>query len=843
MSEPLRLDHLYVTGRAESKPRLGRGGGKPAIRAVDRQSHGKRLIDEIDKAFALAQEVRESQNFDPVLQANGTYLTLEGVGADFELKLDSLTQLTRKGKTSRKSKWLLLSVHPATDASPERANIWVADDFRHQFFKLFEDYLTISNEKGRPKNNALVANISSIRETYLKDLWTSKGEIPDADAVWWEIWLDRRRERPGLLQRIGSSFNLEISEQQIRFGDSVIVHIYATRKQLELLVVTDLPIAEIRAPSFIDTIEDLSDSEQSEYVLDLAARITPGHAGAPAVCHIDSGVFRTHNLIKDSLESIDQHSIFSPGNLSHLAHGTSMAGIALYGEHLDDLLLGTQMIRLRHRLESVEVFPHPAGTPECNYASATIQAVSLPEITATRQRSFCMPLSTKSDTTPGQPTLWSATVDALAVGTDIEVRDNRFALISKPDPDAKRLIIVSAANVDSYTADHLANSDTSPIEDPGQSWNALTVGAFTQLDQIPSDPSFRNYSLVASAGELSPHSRTSLLFGDKPWPIKPEICLEGGNVLLDKQGFPESKHPRLSLRSTGIKNDVDLTSANATSAATAQAARLAALTMSRYPSYWPETVRALLVHEARWTERMREHVDACGGKKTDRARILRRYGWGVPTEEAVLTSSHRAVTMVVQDEFHPFDKKFAMRELRLHSLPWPRDVLQTLGDTDVRLRITLSYFIEPSATRRGWKGKYTYASYGLRFDLQAPTDINVTDFLARVNRQARTEEDGSPASSSASHQNRWLLGTQARHCGSLHQDEWLGSGAELAACNHIAVYPVGGWWKNNNRRDRRDLPVRYALLVSLSTSAQGTDLYTPIATQLSVPVTAVPVEL
>ena len=69
------------------------------------------------------------------------------------------------------------------------------------------------------------------------------------------------------------------------------------------------------------------------------------------------------------------------------------------------------------------------------------------------------------------------------------------------------------------------------------------------------------------------------------------------------------------------------------------------------------------------------------------------------------------------------------------------------------------------------------------------------------------------------------------------------SGAELAACDHIAVYPVGGWWKNNNRRDRRDLPVRYALLVSLSTSAQGADLYTPIAAQLSVPVTAVPIEV
>jgi hypothetical protein len=198
--------------------------------------------------------------------------------------------------------------------------------------------------------------------------------------------------------------------------------------------------------------------------------------------------------------------------------------------------------------------------------------------------------------------------------------------------------------------------------------------------------------------------------------------------------------------------------------------------------------------------------------------------------------------MVVQDEFCPFDKTYAMRELRLHSLPWPRDVLQSLGEADVRLRVTLSYFIEPSATRRGWKGKYTYASYGLRFDLKAPTDIDVRRFLARVNRQAQEEEDEG-YSSSKSHSKHWLLGTRARHYGSLHQDDWQGTGAELAACDRIAVYPVGGWWKNNKRRDRRDLPVRYALLVSLSTSAQGADLYTPIATQLSVPITAVPIEV
>ena len=80
--------------------------------------------------------------------------------------------------------------------------------------------------------------------------------------------------------------------------------------------------------------------------------------------------------------------------------------------------------------------------------------------------------------------------------------------------------------------------------------------------------------------------------------------MEGGNTLTDGKGLIEDSHPLLSLRSTGINNDAALTSANATSAATAQAARLAALVMDRYPSYWPETIRGFLVHEAQWTKAM-----------------------------------------------------------------------------------------------------------------------------------------------------------------------------------------------------------------------------------------------
>ena len=192
--------------------------------------------------------------------------------------------------------------------------------------------------------------------------------------------------------------------------------------------------------------------------------------------------------------------------------------------------------------------------------------------------------------------------------------------------------------------------------------------------------------------------------------------------------------------------------------------------------------------------------------------------------------------MVTQDEFVPFDgEEYLARRFRLHRLPWPVDVLRGLGAADVTLKVTLSYFIEPTASRRGWRRRYTYPSHGLRFDLKLPTET-LDDFFARVNREARIEEEGGTVASGAS--DRWLIGPNQRNLGALHQDLWEGSGADLAEAGYIAIHPVGGWWKYSKSDDRTDRSVRYALLVSLKTAEQGVDLYTPIAAQLELPIPA-----
>jgi hypothetical protein len=55
---------------------------------------------------------------------------------------------------------------------------------------------------------------------------------------------------------------------------------------------------------------------------------------------------------------------------------------------------------------------------------------------------------------------------------------------------------------------------------------------------------------------------------------------------------------------------------------------------------------------------------------------------------------------------------------------------------------------------------------------------------------------------------------------------------EIADCNQIAVYPVGGWWKTRTSERCWEKQARYSLVVSLYTDAEEVDIYTPVANRI-----------
>lgn len=264
-----------------------------------------------------------------------------------------------------------------------------------------------------------------------------------------------------------------------------------------------------------------------------------------------------------------------------------------------------------------------------------------------------------------------------------------------------------------------------------------------------------------------------------------------------------------------------------TSAAAAAAARLGAIVGSHYPALWPETVRGLLVDSADWTEHMRSEFDGAHGVD-DVQHLLRCFGFGAPQLGRALWSAKNALTLIVQEELQPFVRERS-NEMHLHKLPWPREALQSLGSMRVELRVCLSYFVEPNPARRGWQKRHRYASHGLRFAVQKPME-SVAGFRKRVNRAAREEDDREAATGDP---DGWLLKSALRGKGCLHHDRWTGAAAELAARDHVAIFPVIGWWRERLSLGRSESRARYSLVVSIRTPATSIDIYQAVAAQIA----------
>jgi hypothetical protein len=261
-----------------------------------------------------------------------------------------------------------------------------------------------------------------------------------------------------------------------------------------------------------------------------------------------------------------------------------------------------------------------------------------------------------------------------------------------------------------------------------------------------------------------------------------------------------------------------------TSAASAEAAHMAARIAAAYPAFWPETIRALIVHSASWTNQMRSSYPS--GTKTERESFLRTCGYGVPSVEKALWSASNSLTLIAQDSLKPFDGN-AMNELNIHSLPWPKEALQALGDTPVKMKVTLSYFIEPNPARRGWEYKFRYQSHGLRFDVKTSLE-SVDEFVTRLNRERWNEEQGRGSVTSRGDTEEWYFGKQIRSKGSLHSDWWEGTAAALAERSQIAVYPVAGWWRERHSEGHTDKIARYSLIITIETPEMAADIYTPV---------------
>jgi hypothetical protein len=553
--------------------------------------------------------------------------------------------------------------------------------------------------------------------------------------------------------------------------------------------------------------------------------LAPPPEDAPAVAILDSGISLEHPLLKAALL---RASSILPGIDSAAdahGHGTKMAGATLYAGELAESLTRREH-HAGHWIQSVRVLVRPReGTAsEANreyWPKFTSDAITEAEKVDARTRPRVFVLAVTYPINPLTPSTYSQAVDQLAF------HDGNG-----------RLMIVSAGNVapeDLYEA-----STTYPggvllrkIHEPAQGSNVLTVGAYTDKTRLPPEAAFAEAKSVAPAGGLSPHTTSGRV--DAPWPIKPELVLEGGNVALGTSIADPGADTLVTL-TTGL--DVlrnPLAQINATSEASARAAHMAASIWRQNPSFRSETVRGLLVHSASWTAAMREQFSF-----PDR---LYACGYGVPDPECARSCADDRATVIIEDEMPnllalekrkikqpkrsttPMVEEVDARWMKVFRLPLPDDKLLANPDAPVQLRVTLSYLPEPSTFR-------TRVEYGLKlkWDMQGPRESEA-EFFERIDDLHRPRgADGKRVKKDYKESFDWEIGIQRRSRGTVQSDRWSGKASLLAGTKLISVFPVLGWW--DRRVDMKNRTQPFSLIVSVFAD----DIYFDIEAALQLPV-------
>lgn len=787
----------------------------------DKYSHASRILECLKSSF----DDDKSQKASAVRHRSGIYLVFSS-SPGYELQTNSLE--------NRPKGISLLNVSVDEETKITRATVYIPNGKESFFLKRVEDYQTKVTKSNKPKNESLVASIDDVRLAVLDSFWVGdKSDIPQKNKEWCEIWLrvtfNKKKSHindvESNLTVICEELGIKISQDRIVFPERLVKLILVSEEDLKRLICRCDYIAEIRlAAEPTSFFVKMSSKEQMEWIDDLIKR-TDFKLDGTSICLLDTGLDNKQKLLEKAADDNHIQAVESSWKPSdHDGHGTEMAGVALFYD-LKKHFVEKNRLQIYHEIESVKLLP-PTGENLIElYGCLTKNAVSMAEIANPKaNRIICMAITEPNNPIKdGSPTSWSGAIDDIASGANEE--------------NAKRLIIISAGNVNTKEILESGYPDANcihSVESPGQAWNAITVGAYSGVVDID-DVEMRGFQAISKSGDLSPHSSTSLMWG-KRWPIKPEILFMGGNVAYNGHDYDTCDD--LSLLTTGShKNNYQLTSINATSAATAQAAWFAAQIASEYPNLWPETIRALIIHSADWTSDMKSRFCKDDKKTTGRRRLLRTCGYGIPDLKKAMHCLNNSVNMIIEGELQPFSKD-KMNEMHIHKIPWPSELLLSLGNTPVTLRVTLSYFIEPGPGEVGWKDKYRYASCGLRFDVNR-TNESLSEFTKRINIQMRDDEKESVDGSGGS--NRWYLGPQNRNLGSIHSDMMFDiSAADLCDCYYIAVYPVVGWWRERRYLGKSEKKQRYALVLSLSTPSVSVDFYTAIQTKIgnvvSIPV-------
>lgn len=755
----------------------------------DRVTHATFVKESYKAAVAhtiACQEERERHGF-PV--ASGVYVDLE---------MDKKFVPNSFGKQDGRSGATIMKVTDKDEETNVDVTVFVKKDKKDWLEKKVDDYVNKNTQNGTPCNEKIIAPIDRIVATDIRILYVSATEfdaIPENGRYYYELWLSHSKDNSKeTIETTLLQLGIEKAAEPLHFDGVDVWLIKASKLQLCSLPLSLGYIESIR-PYQEPSILTSTNPENREWSELIKSEVTYCDDAENVIVGIlDSGVNNEHELLKPSLpnERMDV-AIGVQETTDKTDHGTGMAGLVLLGDLTNIAYQRNITVNVHHALASIKIYENGHETPNEFYGAVIEEAIDK----ASKMGAIiqCMAITDESS------------YNGIATSSSAALDESIYH-----QGQCDRLVLVSAGNIESNNVDHedyIESCKANAVKSPAQAWNALTVGAYTEKAFI-NDPDYRP---LAALGGVSPYSCSSFPWNEKR--NKPEIVMEGGNVAYHNL-FKETPHHDLCLITTSNDLQEPLESFCATSAATGLAARLAARIRVENPQLSMLSIRGLIVHSTQWTNEMK-HIESIEER-------MSLCGYGVPNDDIAIYSNEKCATYIFENQLKPYKQGGSNNvydQMHYYDLPWPKELLEEMGGEDVKIRITLSYYVKPSPGYAGRTSKYRYPSATLRFDLKTATETE-EEFLCRRNKYEGEKTTKNDA-------DRWTIKQQKRERGTV-QSDWIEcTAADLAEMDKIVVYPGPGWWKER-KLSNVDNIVSYSLIVSIET--KETDIYNAVETAI-----------
>ena len=620
------MEHFRFEGQGHPlayKSRRGGGGGERRVRP-NPAAHGKRLGEELGDAVGeTPSEAILAIDYYDGTRGRLIAFELDYAYAGADPTIDEFgggkygIELVRVDRLEARRRRVLLYV-------PFTATTFLIDQLR-------------SFTKSGGAKDKHWASVESIERVAAKSLYHDDPDYYPADestVLWFELWIVR--ERANQLESLCARYGFDLQPKALLFHNRRVVLVRLSPKQLVESHLINL-VADIAKPVLsVTQLHGMPGAAQSRLLGTVRQRLLRPNRRVRAAL-LDTGVTTGHLLLNGVVAHEDIYDLHGGPGADDAGHGTGIASLVLYGGDLEHQIGSEEPTEPVAQLESVKVMSQLAeretALPVLLGERTARACYLLPAIGTEDPRVFVSTISDVRKSTSGAPDSYSAALDLLAFG-------------DSPIPEAidlhgPKLVLQSAGNSE-------VGKPHTHLESPAQAWNAVTVGAFTERLKVLRQSA--NY--VAKQGDRSPSSSHGLGY-DAKRSLKPNILMEGGNAERTALGDIEQQPDCMLLAASNAFPKQHFALFNGTSAAAALAGHLVAKIWAKYPSLTPQSVRALLINSAMWTDAMLASLNEGMGVPAH-TRLVQRYGMGVPRPQLALDSEQNFVTLIYEEALQPF---------------------------------------------------------------------------------------------------------------------------------------------------------------------------------------------